>query len=143
GTEPMWISADCWNEGGRISWDNSELWVHGKIFADIRVVRPRVPTTISESSIAQVVQLAPSPGQNRSGRPTRAPEIKAAYEELNSEGRIDFSNSLRANLPVIQSRVHSRAGSDSKLTTGLEYNAVRKAIGAEFQKEKAERNPSK
>ena len=143
GTEPMWISADCWNEGGRISWDNSELWVYGKIFAEVRIVRPRVPTAIGENSTAQVVQLAPSPGRNRSGRPTRAPEIKAAYEELKSEGGIDFGSSVRANLPAIRSRVNQKAGSDPASTQGLEYEAVRKAIGAEFQRDKAERNPSK
>lgn len=143
GVEPRWISANHWNEGCRPSWDNSELWADGKVFTDVRVVRPQVPTTISEGSDTQAIHLAPSPGLNRSERPSRSPEIKAAYEELKSDGGIDFSNSLRANLPVIQSRVHSRAGSDPTSTKDLEYNAVRKAIGAKFQTDKAEKASSK
>lgn len=142
GSEPMWISADCWIADARISWENSELWVHGKIFAEIRVVRPHDRVSISDSSATQAVRLAPIPGPNRAGRPTRANEIKAAYDELKLEGRINFS-SLRANLGDIQSHVQKRAGADSKLLTGLQYNAVRKAIGAEFQKDKAERVSSK
>ncbi len=140
--EPRWISANYWNDGCQISWDNSELWAHGKVFADVRVVRPQVPTTISDESDTQAIRLAASPGRNRSGRPSRASEIKAAYEELKLEDKIDFS-SLRANLSAIQSRVHTRAGSDPTSTKDLEYNAVRKAISAEFRKDKAERASSK
>jgi len=142
GSEPMWISADCWNPAARISWENSELWVYGKIFAEIRIVRPRNRVAISDNSATEAIRLAPFPGRDRAGRPTRANEIKAAYDELKLEGRIDFS-SLRANLGEIQSRVQKRAGVDSNLTTGLRYNAVRKAIGAEFQKDKAERASQK
>lgn len=75
GAEPIWISANNWNEGCRISWDSSDLWIHGKIFMEVRVVRPRVPITISRDSAAQAIQLAPSPRRKRSRRPTRANEI--------------------------------------------------------------------
>lgn len=70
GAEPIWISANNWNEGCRISWDISDLWINGKIFTEVHVVRPRVPTTISGDSAAQAIQLAPPPGRKRSGRPT-------------------------------------------------------------------------
>ena len=139
--EPRWISANHWNDGYKISWDKSELWADGKVFMDVRVVRPHVSTTISEGSDTQDIRLAPPPGRNRPGRPSRASEIKAAYKELKLESKIDFS-SIDANLLTIQARVHSRAGEDSTSTKDLEYDAVRKAITADFHRDKAEHESS-
>lgn len=70
GAEPMWISANNWNKDCRISWDSSDLWIHGKIFTKVRIVRPRIPTIISGVSAVHAIQLAPSPGRKRSGCPT-------------------------------------------------------------------------
>lgn len=44
---------------------------------------------------------------------------------------------------MIQQRVHKRAGSDPTSTKDLEYEAVRKAIGADFQRDKAKGTLSK
>jgi|ERR1700733_1202675 len=139
GAEPRWISADYWNDGykNKISWENSELWSDGKVFTDVRVVRPQVPITIGEGADNQNIQLAPSPSRKRPGRPSLASEIKAAYDELKSEGKIDFG-SIGANVSAIKFRVCSRAGLDPTSTKGLEYDAIRKVITTDFRKDKTE-----
>lgn len=142
GAEPRWISANDWNDGCKISWDNSGLYTKDKDFTDVRVVRPKVPISISDASDMQAIQLAPFPGRNRSGRPSLASEIKTAYEELKSEDKLDFG-SLRANLSAIQFRVNKRIGADPASTKDLRYNAVRKAIGEEFLRDKLENDSSK
>jgi hypothetical protein len=142
GAEPRWIPANDWNDDCKISWENSGLYSKDKDYADVHVVRPKVPISISAASDMLAIQLAPSPGRNRSGRPSLASEIKAAYEELKSEDKIDFG-SIGANVAAIKSRVCSRFGLDPASTKSLKYDAVRKVITADFRKDKIEYKSSK
>jgi hypothetical protein len=126
---PIWIEPNFW-ERGVVNWEESELHIDGSRFEQIHVIRP--PSSKTAEAIADI---SPAEPPRSPGRPSRAKEIKAAYTEVRDAGKIDFALSLNANLPTIQQGVHALSGNPSN--QGLKYEAIRRAVGEQFERDKA------
>lgn len=138
--EPVWIDAALWN-GGRVSWDDSELWTADKQFSEVRIVRPMVPS-LTPSLTTPAIELELGEPTKR-GRPPSGPAIRSAYAAAKAAHKIDFSRSLADNLSVIQSYADVPIKTGSSAPRGFGYDAVRRAIGEEFKRDKAQATSAK
>lgn len=124
---PQWIAADRW-QNGRISLQQSQLWVDDDLFEDVRIVESSERTA---AAIAATIAHQPSP--RRRGRPSRRDRIIEAYRALRDEGKIDF-RALHLNFEPVRKLV-MRLPLDQPGEKGLSNEAIRSAISAEFKRD--------
>src|ERR1700730_6221317 len=130
GREPIWIEPACWGRG-KVDWNRSELWVDGSRFEDVRIIQP-----LASTAAEAVAARPPILPERKPGRPSRAEEVELAYAALRKVGKIDFTRSLKANLPTILRGVHELSRNPAN-PRGLGYEAVRLAVGEQFQQDQA------
>jgi hypothetical protein len=135
GRVPVWIEPECWATG-TIDWDQSELWVNGNRFEEVRIIR-----SYASGAAEAVASISPPQPPRRPGRPSRADEIRLAYDALRDAGKIDFTLSLRANLPTIREAVRTLGGTPSD-EQGLGDEVMRRIIGKQFKHDKETRMSS-
>jgi hypothetical protein len=118
--EPQLIPPDIW-ELGTINFSKSFIQSGSIKFESVRISKP------SNKRISDTRQL-----NNTSrpvGRPASRNNIISAYEELKSEGVIDYSKPMTHAYPIIQERLFKKY----KTKKGFRQEAIRLAIHEDFQ----------
>ena len=107
-------------------WEKTPYWSRETVNANglkIEAVRLVLPDT----------QSLPS----QTGRPSRRNEISFAYDELESNERIDSSGTLKAAALLIRQHVLDQTPANEADTRGLGLRAIEKQISKRFQSTKA------
>jgi len=126
--KPVWIVADRWALG-RVSWEDSELWLPGEVFEDVLVVRSPALRAAAALEAIPAPASTPSPG-----RPSRKDEILPAYIALRDARKIDFE-SLNRNIRSIQEFIKNLSENQTG-TKGFGSETIRKAIRDQFLRDK-------
>ncbi|MEZ5896384.1 MAG: hypothetical protein R3C40_02345 [Parvularculaceae bacterium] len=127
---PQLIPADIW-QLGKINFDKSEIENGSLKFESVRIIKPPKNKKITDNKQnTNIVELAIEPPKPV-GRPSSRDKIIAAYEELKSEKKIDFSKPMSHAYPIIRSLLFFR----HKTEKGFQDEAIRLAITEDFQAE--------
>ena len=122
--KPQFIPTDIW-ELGDIKLSKSEIESGSLKFEGIRIIKPRKNKTIAANNNMKLPITPPRPV----GRPGSREKIFAAYQELKSENKIDFSQPMTHAYPIIRSRLFYKY----KTEKGFQNEAIRLAIRDDFQ----------
>jgi hypothetical protein len=117
--EPQLIPPDIW-ELGKINFPNSVIQSGTIKFESVRIIKSSNKRTRDNRRPNNTLRPV--------GRPASRNNIIAAYEELKSEGAIDYSKPMTHAYPVIQERLIEK----HKTEKGFRQEAIRLAIRDDF-----------
>jgi len=121
---PQLIPADIWKLG-KVDYSKSEIKSGSLRFESIRIIQPHKNNELSSSNDNRELRIDPP---NPVGRPSSRDKIIEAYEQLKSEGAINYSKPMTHAYPVIQERLFEK----HKTITGYRNEAIRIAIHDDF-----------
>lgn len=118
--QPVEVPLDLWNS--RVSWENNFVEGQGLRIDAVRVF----PSHWLEPDETK-----------RPGRPSRVDEVLRAYENLISNGKIDFATmSLKAVASLVQKRTQELAPNHPDGLKGIGDKAIQNAISEDFGQRK-------
>lgn len=121
------ISGHLWREGS-IKWDKNRMDYDGVMYEEIVVTRPEHVTAVVEG-----LPYAKRPPEGvTKGRPSYNLAIEEAYEEIQK----DYCLSFASHIPIIRQMVQETLGIQGNKNLG--DSVIRKIVGAQFSREKAE-----
>ncbi|WP_425410757.1 hypothetical protein [Hyphococcus sp.] len=127
---PQLIPADIW-QLGKINFEKSEIENESLKFEGVRIIKPSKNKKISGNKQSPKVAELRNPSPNPVGRPSSREKIFAVYEELKSNGKIDFSKPMTHAYPAIRAHLVEKYGTEK----GFKNEAIRIAITKDFQAE--------
>lgn len=123
--QPVAVPLALWRQVVR--WNTNEIEGEGLKIIGVRLISLRTVQSLCNDS---------PPAQDR-GRPTREPEILAAYDTLIRSGIVKPDDTVKTKAAAIRAHVKSQhAGPDSR-TDGLSDEAIRRALKSHPQSTKS------
>lgn|GEM_PF-2637944 len=138
---PKIIPLHIWPQKiNEINWENSSISQNGIQFLNIRIIKK---IASSKNKIDKKIMLPKIEVKDKKiGRPSIKAKIITAYEWLKRENKIDYSQTLKAHTELIQKTVQ-KLFPEIKTAKGMEYEAMRRAIGTVFQEDRTSKSTSK
>ena len=95
-----------------VHWDTSEISFGSLKFLDVRIISQSRAETIREATRATEKLAIPAPKASQ-GRPTIYPHVKAAFDALESTGRINIRSSARSHYDEIRQWISANTSCDA------------------------------
>ena len=127
---PQLIPADIW-QLGKINFEKAEIENGSLKFESVRVIKSPKNKEINSNKQGSNIIDFPHHSPNPVGRPSSREKIFAVYEELKSNGKIDFSKPMTHAYPAIRAHLVEKYGTER----GFKNEAIRLAITEAFQAE--------
>lgn len=125
---PVPVPDDLWQQP--VNWGNGTVSAHGLRMESVRLVLAQwIPTIMANHNAKQVSAITPKPAPR--GRPTKRPDIIAAFQQLVAAGRIQAGMKLSDCYPLVRALVKESVGGTDD---GMNAKTLHAILKPEFDK---------